>query len=103
MMKAIGIVIAATVAIPASAKDIVVARRSPACATQSDIDAFYALARNGPSMREVSDFLRDHQCMALKSGEPVTIEQEDPVRLYYCVRVAGRSQCLWVRRDAVKR
>src|SRR6476619_5396685 len=57
---------------------MVIVRRSPACLQQQDLSEFYRLARENPSMRQLSDFLRQHACTALRAGRRVTIELEDP-------------------------
>jgi hypothetical protein len=88
---------------PSLAREMVIVRRSPACLQQQDLSEFYKLARENPSMAQLSDFLRDHQCTALSAGRRVTIEQEDPSKLYFCVRVPWRDRCDWVGRDALYR
>ena len=95
-------IFASTIA-PSLAREMVIVRRSPACLQQQDLSEFYRLARENPSMRQLSDFLRYHQCTALSAGRRVTIEQEDPSRSYFCVRVPRRDQCDWVGRDALYR
>jgi hypothetical protein len=85
------------------ARDMVIVRRSPACLQQQDLSEFYRLSRENPSMRQLSDFLRHHQCTALSAGRRVTIEQEDPSKLYFCVRVPRRDRCDWVGREALYR
>ena len=96
------VIVAAMVA-PSLAREMVIVRRSPACLQQQDLSEFYRLARESPSMRQLSDFLRHHQCTALSAGRRVTIEQEDPSKLYFCVRVPRREQCDWVGREALYR
>ena len=96
-------VIVATTVVPSLAREMVIVRRSPACLQQQDLSEFYRLARESPSMRQLSDFLRHHQCTALSAGRRVTIEQEDPSKLYFCVRVPRRDRCEWVGRDALYR
>ena len=96
-------VIVATTVVPSLAREMVIVRRSPACLQQQDLSEFYRLARESPSMRQLSDFLRHHQCTALSAGRRVTIEQEDPSKLYFCVRVPQRDRCEWVGRDALYR
>jgi hypothetical protein len=88
---------------PSLAREMVIVRRSPACLQQQDLSEFYKLARENPSMAQLSDFLRDHQCTALSAGRRVTIEQEDPSKFYFCVRVPWRDRCDWVGRDALYR
>jgi hypothetical protein len=88
---------------PSLAREMVIVRRSPACLQQQDLSEFYKLARENPSMAQLSDFLRDHQCTALSAGRRVTIEQEDPSKLYFCVRVPWRDRCDWMGRDALYR
>jgi hypothetical protein len=96
-------VIVATTIAPSLAREMVIVRRSPACLQQQDLSEFYRLARENPSMRQLSDFLRYHQCTALSAGRRVTIEQEDPSKLYFCVRVPRRDRCDWVGREALYR
>jgi len=88
-------VIVVTTITPSLAREMVIVRRSPACLQQQDLSEFYRLARENPSMRQLSDFLRHHQCTALSAGRRVTIEQEDPSKLYFCVRVPHRDRCDW--------
>jgi hypothetical protein len=95
-------IIVATI-VPAFAREMVIVRRSPACLQQQDLSEFYRLARENPSMRQLSDFLRYHQCTALSAGRRVTIEQEDPTKSYFCVRVPQRDRCDWVGREALYR
>jgi len=85
-----------------AAQERTIERRSPACLVQNDLGAFY-LMRNQPSMQELADFLRGHQCISLKSGDRVKIDQEDPAGLYYCVRTREQNSCYWVPRSALKR
>jgi len=96
-------VIVTTTIAPSLAREMVIVRRSPACSQQQDLSEFYRLARENPSMRHLSDFLRHHQCTALSAGRRVTIEQEDPSNLYFCLRVPHRDRCEWVGRDALYR
>ena len=98
----IAVIIAATTT-TSLAREMVIVRRSPACLQQQDLSEFYKLARENPSMAQLSDFLRHHQCTALSAGRRVTIEQEDPSKLYFCVRVPQRDRCDWVGRDALYR
>ena len=95
--------VVATTITPSLAREMVIVRRSPACLQQQDLSEFYRLARENPSMRQLSDFLRHHQCTALSAGRRVTIEQEDPSKLYFCVRVPHRDRCDWVGREALYR
>lgn len=78
-------------------------RRSPACAIQKDVDSFYDLMRNQPSMQDLAEFLRAHECLTLQSGTRVSIEQEDAGGLYYCVRTPARKPCYWIRQGAFRR
>ena len=96
------VIIAATI-VPSFAREMVIVRRSPACLQQQDLSEFYKLARENPSMRQLSDFLRHHQCTALSAGRRVTIEQEDPSKSYFCVRVPRQDRCDWVGREALYR
>jgi hypothetical protein len=96
------VIFAATIA-PSLAREMVIVRRSPACSQQQDLSEFYRLARENPSMRQLSDFLRYHQCTALSAGRRVTIEQEDPSKSYFCVRVPQRDRCEWIGREALYR
>ena len=99
----LAVVIVATTIAPSLAREMVIVRRSPACSQQKDLSEFYRLARENPSMRQLSEFLRRHQCTALSAGRRVPIEQEDPSKLYFCVRVPHRDRCEWVGRDALYR
>ena len=94
--------VAATIHL-AVAQERTIERRSPACVVQKDLDAFYDLMRNQPSMQDLADFLRAHQCISLKSGDRVTVDREDPDGLYYCVRMRAQNPCYWVPRNALKR
>ena len=96
------VIFAATMA-PSLAREMVIVRRSPACLQQQDLSEFYRLARENPSMRQLSDFLRHHACTALSAGRRVTIELEDPSKSYFCVRVPQRDRCDWVGREALYR
>ena len=98
----VAVIVAATIA-PSLAREMVIVRRSPACLQQQDLSEFYRLARENSSMRQLSDFLRHHHCTALSAGRRVTIEQEDPSMLYFCVRVPHRDRCEWVGREALYR
>jgi hypothetical protein len=93
------VIIGATI-VPSFAQEMVIVRRSPACLQQQDLSEFYRLARENPSMRH---FLRHHQCTALSAGRRVTIEQEDPSKSYFCVRVPRQDRCDWVGREALYR
>ena len=53
----IAAIIAATIT-PSLAREMVIVRRSPACLQQQDLSEFYKLARENPSMAQLSDFLR---------------------------------------------
>jgi hypothetical protein len=96
-------VVIAAMIVPALAQEKVIVRRAAACIEQEDVFEFYKLSHEKPSMGQLTQFLRDHQCMALKSGDRVKIEREDSVELYYCVRVPERTPCYWIRRSAFKR
>ena len=87
----------------ATAEERTIERRSPACVVQKDVDAFYELMRNQPGMQDLAEFLRAHECLTLQSGSLVSIEQDDPNGLYYCVRMPERNSCYWVRRGALRR
>jgi hypothetical protein len=87
----------------AVAQERTIERKSPACVVQKDVDALYDFMRNQPSMQNLAVFLRSHQCLTLQSGVRVTIEQQDPNSLHYCVRMAERTPCYWIRRDALRR
>ena len=103
MKTAIQATVAITAAIaPAVAQENIIVRRVAACIEQKDVFGFYKLSQENPSMRQVADFLRGRQCIALKSGDRVKIEREDISGLY-CVRIPERGPCYWVRRDAFKR
>jgi hypothetical protein len=103
MKMTIAVTVAITAAIaPAVAQENVIVRRAAACIEQKDVFEFYKLSQENPSMSQVADFLQRHQCIALKSGDRVKIEQEEISGLY-CVRIPERSPCYWVRRNAFKR
>jgi hypothetical protein len=98
------VIIATTTAIlSVSAQELRIMRRSPACVVQADVDAFYDLMRGQPRMQDIADFLRAHQCISLKSGDRVTIEEKGLDQLHYCVRIPDQDHCYWVPRSALKR
>jgi hypothetical protein len=99
----LAVVVTAAMTAPSLAREMVIVRRSPACLEQQDLSEFYRMARENPSMRQLSDFLRGRQCTALSAGRRVTIEEEDPSKLYFCVRVPHRDRCEWVGREALYR
>ena len=91
------VIIGATIG-PSFAREMVIVRRSPACLQQQDLSEFYRLARENPSMRQLSDFLRHHHCTALSAGRRVTIEQEDPSKsTSVCASLSGTGAIGWGR------
>jgi hypothetical protein len=93
---AISVIVMITAMIaPASAQEKTIVRRAPACIEQEYVVEFYKLSRQNPSMGQLAEFLRTHQCIALNSGDRVKIEKED--------MQGPQDRCYWVRHAAFKR